>query len=134
MITVNGGTHNQRKYAFSIAVYICQKFNITPTIEINFKRMNNNDDVVGSCLYLNDDEFEVDIKRSLRMRNMLTTLAHELVHVKQYSTGELTQENKTDIDYWDRPWEIEAHGRELGLFIRWCEEEKLTHHKWAHSG
>jgi hypothetical protein len=24
-------------------------------------------------------------------------------------------------DYWDYPWEIEAYGRQLGLFIRFCE-------------
>ena len=41
MITVNGGSNTQRKYAFSIASYVCNKFNITPTIEINFRRMSN---------------------------------------------------------------------------------------------
>jgi hypothetical protein len=27
----------------------------------------------------------------------------------------------SEIAYWDYPWEIEAYGRQLGLFIRWCE-------------
>ena len=30
------------------------------------------------------------------------------------------------MSYWDLPWEIEAHGREVGLFIRYCEENKLA--------
>lgn len=130
MISVYGGTRNQRKYAFSMAEYVCRKFHITPTIEINFRRMSN-DENYGYCCELEDSEYEIDVKRTLNMRTMLTTLAHELVHVKQYELGELKQDSETDIDYWDRPSEIEAHGREVGLFIRWCEKERLSHMKWT---
>tara|TARA_B110000503_G_C7149605_1_gene414550 strand:+ start:2479 stop:2877 length:399 start_codon:yes stop_codon:yes gene_type:complete len=132
MITVNGGTHNQRKYAESMSVFVCQKFNITPDIEINFKRMTN-DSNYGYCCHLDENEYEIEIKRSLRMRDMLTTLAHELVHVKQYVKQEMP-DSITEGDYWDRPHEIEAHGRETGLFLRWCEKEKLSHHTWAQLG
>ena len=64
------------------------------------------------------------------MRDFITTVAHEMVHVKQYVKGELVNIEE-DIDYWDRPSEIEAHGREVGLFIRWCEQERLAHMKWT---
>ena len=30
-----------------------------------------------------------------------------------------------DLDYFDYPWEIEAFGRQLGLFVRMCEESGL---------
>jgi hypothetical protein len=129
MITVNGGTRNQRKYAESMAAFVCNKFDISPNIEINFCRMTN-DANYGYACHLDDDDYEVEIKRSLRMRDMLTTLAHELVHVKQYVKGEMP-DSITAGDYWDRPHEIEAHGRELGLFIRWCESERLGHMAWA---
>jgi hypothetical protein len=128
MIFVNGGTPNQRKYADSMALYVCRKFDIEPVIEISFKSMSN-DENYGYCCQLDDNEYEIEIKRSLRMRDMLTTLAHELVHVKQYFKGEFKDE--LHIEYWDREAEIEAHGREIGLFLRWCEKEKLSHHKWA---
>ena len=62
---------------------------------------------------------------------MLTTLAHELVHVKQYELGQLTQNNESDYNYWDKPSEIEAHGREIGLFITWAENHKLANKKWT---
>jgi hypothetical protein len=130
MITINGGTRNQRKYAESMTAYVCQKFNINPTVEISFKRMYN-DNNYGYVCHLEDNDFEIDVKRSLRMRDMLVTLAHELVHVKQYVEGSLTQTSDVDIDYWDRPSEIEAHGRETGLFIRWCEQENLSQLKWT---
>jgi len=31
-----------------------------------------------------------------------------------------------EVDYFDYPWEIEAYGRQLGLFIRFLENEGLT--------
>ena len=130
MIIVNGGSNTQQKYAFSMASFVCQKFNISPTIEINFRRMSK-DPNYGYCCHLEDNEFEIDLKRTLRLRDMLTTLAHELVHVKQHVNGELDQGSEEGLDYWDKPSEIEAHGREIGLFIRWCESERLGHHEWA---
>lgn len=129
MIYIQGGTKNQRKYAESMATFVCNKFDISPNIEICFKRMTN-DANYGYACHLEDNDYEVEIKRSLRMREMLTTLAHELVHVKQYVKGEMPK-NITAGDYWDRPHEIEAHGRETGLFIRWCESENLAHKSWA---
>jgi len=71
-------------------------------------------------------------------------VCHEMVHVKQYARGELYEssaQNKhrwqgkwinKDPDYWDQPWEIEAHGRETGLFVRWAESEGLGKKKWTH--
>ena len=60
---------------------------------------------------------------------VLRVLAHELVHVKQYIIGELTWRNagllwkgknfdpETILDYYDLPYEVEAHGREYGLMV-----------------
>ena len=33
--------------------------------------------------------------------------------------------------YWDRPWEIEAHGREVGLFLQWVDKEGLQKKPWT---
>ena len=68
-----------------------------------------------------------------------------MVHVKQFAKGEMRDLSgaekvswngeRYDLsadEYFDRPWEIEAHGRELGLFIRWAEKNKLGHLKWTH--
>jgi hypothetical protein len=132
MITVNGGSRNQRKYAHSMATFVCQKFGISPSIEINFRRMTN-DTNYGYACHLEDNEYEVDVKRSLPMREMLITLAHELVHIKQYVKKEMPDCISAG-DYWDRPHEIEAHGRELGLFIRWAENQSVAHKKWTQTG
>jgi len=130
MIYVQGGTKAQKMYAYSIAEFVCNKFNINPDIEISFRRLTN-DRSLGGCIQVDNGEYEIDIKRSLRLRDMLTTLAHELVHVKQYELGQLKQESENEFDYWDKPSEIEAHGRETGLFVTWAEQNKLAHKKWT---
>jgi len=60
---------------------------------------------------------------------VLKTLAHELVHVKQYVMGDLSMRReglcyrgvhydvKTLTEYFELPYEIEAYGREKGLLI-----------------
>ena len=82
-------------------------------------------------------EFTITVDPKLGKRNMLLALAHEMVHVKQYAKGEMKDyvrssrikwqnqiiESK-DINYWDLPWEIEAHGREKGLYIMFIEYSK----------
>ena len=73
----------------------------------------------------------------------METIAHEMVHVKQYSKGELIDMSRSgqtkwqnvpvnkQTNYWDQPWEIEAHGKELGLFIRWAEDSELSSQSWT---
>ena len=62
--------------------------------------------------------------------NVLGTLGHELVHVKQHIKQELTERKgrfywkgvqlkgiENILDYYDLPHEIEAYGREKGLLV-----------------
>lgn len=130
MIYVEGGTKSQKTYAYSMADFVCNKFNIDADIEIYFRSMSN-DTSLGGCVQVDQHEYEIDIKRGLKLRDMLTTLAHELVHVKQYEAGELDHDAERDIEYWDKPSEIEAHGREVGLFVRWAEQHNHAHKKWT---
>ena len=77
----------------------------------------------------------------------LRTLAHELVHVKQYIMGDLTWRDKGLLwkgeictakyltDQLEAPYEIEAYGREKGLlvsfFIKWKEIEEALGAEYA---
>ena len=68
--------------------------------------------------------------------SIVQILAHEMVHLKQFALGELRMmsrcnkwkgkkwESKSDEldNYYDSPWEIEAFGREEGLFVRFALE------------
>ena len=81
-------------------------------------------------------EFDICVDAGLGKRTMLMALAHEMVHVKQYATGELKYNRNQRLHrfqgiayhpnymYWEQPWEIEAFGRELGLYRMFCESEK----------
>ena len=130
MITAIGGKQYQRDYAVSIAEFVCQKFDIEPTVEIQIRAMGG-DDNYGYCCNLEDNEYEIEVKRDLKLRTLLTTIAHEMIHVKQYTQGTMDHKTEADMDYWDRPSEIEAHGREIGVFIRWCEQQGLANRAWT---
>ena len=84
--------------------------------------------------YVNDrrpNGFEIEIKETMNRVDYLKAIAHELVHVKQIARNELfyymnkpakwrdTFVDDTKVHYYDLPWEIEAHGRELGLWVRY---------------
>jgi len=84
-------------------------------------------------------------KPQTRLKNLLIDLGHELVHVKQYLNNELFDYKSGDVrfkglffdashymdeeKYFDSPWEVEAYGRELGLYRIFCnklKEERLS--------
>lgn len=114
-------------------------------IDIVFKKdLFKDSNQYGNCIWedthRNSREFTIQIDPNQKISLLLNTLAHELVHVKQWAKGEyyeLCSEPKvykfngkrvdtTKIDYWDTPWEIEAHGRAIGLVVQWARKEKLT--------
>ena len=86
--------------------------------------------------------FEIGINPKLRRYKMIQCLAHEMVHVKQYARGELSNELVTAKwqgkvfkltnsfeDYLNLPWEVEAYGRDRALYLFYCvllKSEKIT--------
>ena len=105
---------------------------------------NNNE---ATAIWEDDDArshrgFTIKIDPKPTIRNILISLAHEMVHVKQWARNEMKEYcrlgevrymnkkyNMENIDYWDYPWEIEAFGRQLGLFVRFCEENGFAKRK-----
>lgn len=79
-------------------------------------------------------------KPLIRLRRVMTDLGHELVHVKQYLNNEIFDYTSGDVRYkgtlydsawaeneeayFDAPWEIEAYGREQGLYRMFCQQAK----------
>lgn len=140
-VDVTGGKPYQRKRVESV-VQFCIKM-LMPrmqTLYITVKLKDLKGSAYGYCLCEDNRTFELEIDSKLPLRKLLTTVAHEMVHVKQYARKELKQDynwqGKTyspeKVSYWDQPWEIEAHGREVGLFVRWAETYKLGKRKWTH--
>lgn len=69
--------------------------------------------------------------------DLLKTIGHECVHVKQYATGEMSEVNyettrwksrhvnTDDTPYEKHPWEIEAAGNEELLWEMWKERDSF---------
>ena len=105
-------------------------------LEITVKYQNL--DVLGSLhidsydLKGKPDSFVIEVNRFLTTEEKLKTLAHEMVHVKQYSLGYLNESmsswrgkkiDRFSIDYEELPWEIEAESYGLNLY------ESFMHNK-----
>jgi hypothetical protein len=109
--------------------------------------VRNNMRVDGECVdednIRNPRWFTIGLKYQEDVEEMIKILGHEMVHVKQHSKNELQNghvvaargglkiyskwmgeiwkpKGKEDA-YFDAPWEIEAYGREVGLFAKWVQ-------------
>jgi hypothetical protein len=75
-------------------------------------------------------EFILDINRNQTDDEILRTLAHEMVHVKQYCYKELNEEATRwcgmkmarDLEYHEQPWEIEANDVGDIIFMDYMEK------------
>jgi hypothetical protein len=89
-------------------------------------------------------EITIDAECLCDLNKVIETLCHEMVHIKQYATGELATviENDVNVFYWkgeripqygnvslatyyNYPWEVEAYGLEKALYYRWYENQNL---------
>lgn len=121
------------------------------TIKIRFlDNLYKKTGCLGFCEWVGTNEkprnFIIELDSNLSEKATLRTIAHEMVHVKQYATGQLKDYmsangikwegklfNKNNSindleEYWLSPWEIEAYGLEVGLynlFRTYFKETKL---------
>ena len=103
-------------------------------------KFNKKIDVFGYASVEDDNitkkpkEFLIEVHPKIGAADILKTIAHEMVHIKQYACGDLDETlmswkgkrvDSNNLDYYDHPWEIEAHGLEVGLFSKFAIKEKL---------
>lgn len=82
-------------------------------------------------------EFEISIDSNMSRRRTIKSIAHEMVHVKQYAKNELKDLSKCvskrwagkiyehdKVEYVEQPWEWEAHFKEDYLYNLWKEHTK----------
>jgi hypothetical protein len=78
--------------------------------------------------------YEMEIDAKLSKKQFLISLAHEMIHLKQFAKNQMRDlESKKmtrwhgeyyvedNIDYWRRPWEVEAHKGERVLYEEYLE-------------
>lgn len=70
--------------------------------------------VSGACYRNSENDFMIVLKER-EQGQMIVTLAHELVHVKQYIVDNLFERWDPSIPYMERWWEKEAYLMEVEL-------------------
>ena len=152
LIHVKGSNKTTRKIVKLAAWWYAEKLmgkRLIAGLDINInlkKTLFDKDGHEGTAIWEDENirpkEFTITLDSGFTIRNILITLAHEMVHVKQWAKGEMyeyaeqdmvrfnnTKFNMSNINYWDYPWEIEAFGRQLGLFVRFCEDQGIANRK-----
>lgn len=123
MIFVDGGSKRQREMAYQAASFAW--IQLMPRIRkcvvnIELKKLKV---YHGTCLDIGDRDYLIEVDKKLSLGDdFLTTVFHEMVHVKQYVRKELYSECNfydTREEYLNLPWEIEAYKMQEVLLERW---------------
>ena len=118
-IEVNGGNKFQKEIAYKVVEFCIKELMPrirTLDITVNIKKIKS--DAVGYCMMEDTNrEFEIEVSKELSLKEFISTLTHEMVHVKQYARNEMdgcggrwkTAKVKKGTNYFDLPWEKEAY-------------------------
>ena len=122
LIEVTGGKKSQRELAFKVVDFMIKKLMPkvrTLDITVQIKNIPDKENAWGLIeIQDNNREFIIEIEKSLSLYNFVTSLIHEMIHVKQYVRKELTEngltvywngENCSKLAYSKQPWEQEAY-------------------------
>lgn len=140
-IKIKGSSKDRRDIANVVVIWFLKKnlpkfktLDITVDIIDCYKKSKS----YGYCECIDDRhrEFKIEIDKKMRLFDFVTSLCHELIHLKQYARFEMkhlptnkTQWKKTifkdnEINYYESPWEKEAYRLEKKLAIE-CFEKCL---------
>lgn len=133
-IEVNGSTKKKRELVEDV-VYFCIN-RLMPrmrTLDINVN-LTKIEDAEGFCCCVDPRSFEIEIQKSLEGDDLITCVAHEMVHAWQYAVGTLKQttgcrdfwkgKEYTGTAYSKQPWERQAYRMQevlLEEFKEWQE-------------
>lgn len=122
----------KKKKIRKAAEFYAKKLGIAEDINIFVWTKKRIKDAMGYCSKVDDKNYIIAIQTKVELGedDPLATLAHEMVHVKQYASGELIDtkthclwkgeqhiEYPVDADeYFFSPWEVEAFGMQVGLY------------------
>jgi hypothetical protein len=130
MILIDGGSRRQREMAYDAASFAWTQ--LMPRIKkcfiyIELKKLKG---YHGTCIDSDERTYMIEVDKKLSLGDdFLTTIFHEMVHVKQYIRKELFSDcnfYSTREEYLNLPWEIEAYEMQEVLLERWkCHKKKF---------
>ena len=133
LITVEGGKKKQRQMVEDVVSYMIQRQMPrmkTLDIHVILKKI---DDAYGYCMSESNREFEIEVDKGLGKNQFISTVIHEMVHVWQYATKQLTQKgckefwrgkDYTDAYYSNQPWERQALRMEKSILKEYKRDTK----------
>ena len=137
-VEIIGGTKSQKDLVAKVVGWYIKKMlprYRTLDITVRLTKCMEKSGAYGYCLEGDTNrEFDIEVDKNLRLYDLVSTLTHELTHLKQYAKGEMKHLDdgrirwkKTvygDIAYEDSPWEKEAFRVEKQLALE-CFEAVL---------
>ena len=107
-IRVKGGIHQDKTITLSVINWCITHFHLDSGIDINISLLSFTD-CYGTCVDNNNDGYDIEINSNQSLRDFVATIVHEMVHVKQYVTGEWQGEgereaNKLQYKLADKIW------------------------------
>tara|TARA_E500000318_G_scaffold110618_1_gene126598 strand:- start:4974 stop:5402 length:429 start_codon:yes stop_codon:yes gene_type:complete len=138
LIEVIGGKKSQRELAFKVIDFMIKKLMPkfrTLDITVQIKSIPDKDNAWG-LIEIQDSnrEFIIEVEKSLSLYNFVTSLIHEMIHVKQYVRKELTDEGHnvfwngedfSKVAYSKQPWEQEAYTLQGRYSVEFWESDLI---------
>ena len=136
-LNITGGRKKQRQVVEHVVKWSIKKLNLhrirTLNLTFSIKSLKS---LYGQLVQLDDKrrEFEIVLDKNIDTKDLIRTVIHEMVHIKQYIRKEMDSEivgsrmrwkSKTypyDIKYDDMPWEKEANRLETKYGNEYLEE------------
>ena len=100
---------NEREITFGVFEFMCKKFPLLVGAEVEVNQVDlTNEFGCGFCQVDEDGEFLIHVHKDLSCEEYVTTLIHELVHVKQTLQGLKDHEmRESEAYFWERLLSIE---------------------------
>ena len=99
IINVRGGDAETRKLVRSIAHWVSRKtmdvrLRTSVTVNIAIQKNLYLKEKVQGLSWIDDEEyrpkkFKIQVEEQSRLRPMLETIAHEMIHIKQWASGDM---------------------------------------------
>lgn len=135
IIHVTGSTKDKRALAEKTVAWSIKKLGLSRmsslSIDVVLRKMKENE--YGYCNIVDSNRnFVIDVNKNVTIKDLVSTIIHEMVHVKQFARNEMNGHNmqwkskiiSEDTDYMDLPWEKEAYRLEE-KFVKLIWEENI---------
>ena len=134
-IFCTGSTKDKRALAEKTVAWSIEKLGLkrmtSLNIDVNLKKLKDGE--FGYCdIQDNNRNFTIEVNKNVSIKDFVSTIIHEMVHVKQFARNEMnaydmrwkSKNIPESTDYMDLPWEKEAYRLEE-KFVKLIWEENI---------